>query len=512
MKTKKIASFLLKHEWWALAAVITIFVAISLTNIGRWPIWFDEGYSQFLAQFSYAKIAALTAVDVHPPLYYWALHTWGELFGYGESAIRSLSVTFGAVALLGLYAVMRRAFKRTVVPLLAIAFLAILPFFVHYAVETRMYTMAAAIVAWATYFLLRATDQKPQSWKWWIGYGVLVSAGMWTHYFTAFAWLAHWLWRIIERRRGTIKQFWTRYWVGAYALAVALFSPWLLIAYAQFTSVQGGFWIPPISSHTPVDYISNIFLFSKNDLVSGWGAVLFFVLTGLLLAVWYWHLKRQPKALQNSTFRLIFILALVPPLLLVLMSLPPFKSTFVDRYMTYSILFLVPMIITALWYAAPNKKARTVVLSLLAGVQIVGLVSLYVLGGLYNDSGNSAIQTRNLMYDIAKQDASKTPIAVLDKWKVYEATTYTTEQHPVVLIDDGEYPWGSYEPIRQQEGQITIVATEEASSEFNRLWVLDDSSTKDYETALPGWRIVQTIEREDPVRRAVYHKAFLLEK
>ena len=40
-------------------------------------------------------MAALTAQDIHPPLYYALLHGWIGLFGAGPVGLRLLSVLFG---------------------------------------------------------------------------------------------------------------------------------------------------------------------------------------------------------------------------------------------------------------------------------------------------------------------------------------------------------------------------------------------------------------------------------
>ncbi|MFJ4248603.1 hypothetical protein [Pseudomonas sp. NPDC089741] len=44
-------------------------------------IWYDEAYSLLLAREAPARIWALTALDVHPPLYYVLLHYWILLWG-----------------------------------------------------------------------------------------------------------------------------------------------------------------------------------------------------------------------------------------------------------------------------------------------------------------------------------------------------------------------------------------------------------------------------------------------
>ena len=62
------------------------------------PLWWDEGYSVWFATHPLGQIAALTALDIHPPLYYAMLHGWIGLLGAGPVALRLLSVAAGALA------------------------------------------------------------------------------------------------------------------------------------------------------------------------------------------------------------------------------------------------------------------------------------------------------------------------------------------------------------------------------------------------------------------------------
>jgi uncharacterized membrane protein len=116
-----------QHPWITLSAMLGVYVGIALASIGHWPIWFDEGYTFMLSHFNYGEIASLTAVDVHPPLYYWLVHTWMEVFGYTEFGLRSFSLVLGVVALIGLFVLIRRLTKSNKTALAAMAFLSFSP-------------------------------------------------------------------------------------------------------------------------------------------------------------------------------------------------------------------------------------------------------------------------------------------------------------------------------------------------------------------------------------------------
>jgi uncharacterized membrane protein len=80
----------------------------------RQSIWFDEGYSILLAKQPVGELLALTAVDAHPPLYYLLLKAWGEMFGFTEFALRSLSALFLGGAVTTMLLLIRRLFGTRV--------------------------------------------------------------------------------------------------------------------------------------------------------------------------------------------------------------------------------------------------------------------------------------------------------------------------------------------------------------------------------------------------------------
>ena len=170
-----------------------LYMALCIFNL-RQSIWFDESFSSYLTRFDFGKIWSLTAADVHPPLYYFLLKIWAHAFGHVDFAMRMMSTVFGAVAIL--FAFLWLKYKYGLKAAMVASFLlSISPVFVRYGQEMRMYTMVLAIVFAATYFLQLAIDNGKKIW--WIIYAVLVAAGMWTHYFAAFAWCAHLVYLLI---------------------------------------------------------------------------------------------------------------------------------------------------------------------------------------------------------------------------------------------------------------------------------------------------------------------------
>jgi mannosyltransferase len=134
------------------ALILLLAAALRFYRLAGQSLWSDEGNSVALAQAGLAEIAARTALDIHPPLYYWLLHFWMRLFGQSEVAVRSLSAVAAVLLVAVIYQVGARLFGRRA-GLMAAFIAAVSPFQVYYAQEARMYALLAllgALTVWAT--------------------------------------------------------------------------------------------------------------------------------------------------------------------------------------------------------------------------------------------------------------------------------------------------------------------------------------------------------------------------
>ena len=127
-----------------LALFVLLAFALRVLRLDFQPLWWDEGYSVWFATHPLGQMAALTAQDIHPPLYYALLHGWIGLFGAGPVSLRLLSVLFGVLAIPAIYLAGRRMLSRRAA-LLAAFLLAISPLHVYYSQEVRMYGLVALL-------------------------------------------------------------------------------------------------------------------------------------------------------------------------------------------------------------------------------------------------------------------------------------------------------------------------------------------------------------------------------
>lgn len=501
-----IATYIKKHPKVDLAFLfvgLAVFLTITLINAPRASIWFDEGFSAYIAQFSFWDIARYTATDVHPPFYYWLLKIWSDLFGTTELAYRSLSILFGAATATVAFFLTRKLFGRKVA-WVALTFIVLSPMLIRYSDEARMYTLTALIVFSATYVMLKAEETKKR--KYWVWYAILVSIGMWTHYFTALAWVAHLAWHGTQvwRKGNKPKEFWKKFftkpWVLTYALAVGLFIPWLPFMALQLTVVQsGGFWIGPVGVDTPTNYLTNYFYYLEHGSVQSWFALALIVVVTIAIIV----VPKAYKSLaskEKRSFLLIAALALLPPVLLFFASLPPLRSSFVERYLipsfvAFSILLAIILVKgTKNW--RPFWKALPIVLVI--GMMIFGITNVYKYGN-YNKNTNIHILTRQAVQAAQAASPAGTPIVAASPWIFYEAASYSTPEYPVYFIDENtQYIYGSLDMLKNSDlNKIKDLAAFE--KENPTIWYLGSSSNEDIAPYKDSWKKVETISMKDTI-------------
>ncbi|MEO6109669.1 MAG: glycosyltransferase family 39 protein [Candidatus Saccharimonadales bacterium] len=489
---------------------LAIFATITLLNASRASIWFDEAFSAYIAQFSFADIATFTASDVHPPFYYWVLKVWTMFFGTDELGFRSMSMFFGAGVITAATLLARRFFGRLVAGV-TLLFLIVSPMLIRYSDEARMYTLAAAIILIATYVLVKATETNKR-WQW-IVYGILIALGMWTHYFTALAWIAHWVWRAIVIRKSTTKpklfwkKFFTKNWIVAHIVAAALFLPWIPFMVIQLGGIQAsGFWIGPVGVNSVTNYFTNLFYYLEHDQVEGWaGVALIVVLVGLGILAYrtYRSFKKETK----TQYLLVSALAFVPVLFLFVVSLPPLHSSFVERYLLPAIvgfaMFAAVTIVVGTRRWKPVFRVASVLV--LVGMMVYGIVNVYHYGN-YNKNSNTHVLTQELVQKIAAEAKPGEPIVANAPWIFYEAVFYNSADHPIYFIDqDTQYIYGSLEMLKTRD-QHKIIDIDAFTKEHPTIWYIGVSGG-DIESSRSDWHKVKSISVTSPVDGQTLYRA-----
>lgn len=213
-------------------------LALRLQRLNFQPLWGDEGWSFYFAGQSLPQLLALTAADIHPPLYYTLLKIWLFIVGPGPEEARFLSVIFGA-ALIPVVAVLGQRLFDGRVGATAAAVTALMPLAVYYSQEVRMYGLVTLLGAMSVYSFIRATQtrQVSKTWrvstaKWSLIYVATTTAALYTMYYAIFIPLLQLLYLLAthwqQKDRQTDRPIWPMFSLFLYV--GLLYLPWVIYA------------------------------------------------------------------------------------------------------------------------------------------------------------------------------------------------------------------------------------------------------------------------------------------
>jgi uncharacterized membrane protein len=226
-----------------LAIVLALAAWLRLYRLGAEGVWLDEAASITIASDAIPELVADTAADVHPPLYYVALHYWMDIAGRSEAAVRGLSVLFGLAGIAAAALVARRLFDPATA-LITAAILAASPFHLYHSQQARMYALLALLATLSMHAFLALLQRRPGRLPP-VGYVVATVLMIYTqiyglfivaaqHAYVAVMWLA---------ARGRARRF-VRRWVRLQAMVAIAFVPWAIVLVQQAAArVEHGFWI-----------------------------------------------------------------------------------------------------------------------------------------------------------------------------------------------------------------------------------------------------------------------------
>lgn len=241
MRSKVPVPLVRTHQWLLGPTVLlpllltALAFALRLYHLDDQSLWFDEAWTANVVSQNGLFILQATAEDLHPPLYFLALHLWTIVAGASEFALRFFSVA-PSVALVPFAYLFGRKLQGRRAGLTAAAIVTFAPLQVYYAQEARSYALMPVLTLASSYSLLRvcAEQRRPGHGmvrsKWLISYVAMGALSLYTHYTALYIvvaqqiFLIHWWWR---RRRapGAL--------LASPLLIVLCCSPWLLYLQAH---------------------------------------------------------------------------------------------------------------------------------------------------------------------------------------------------------------------------------------------------------------------------------------
>ena len=356
------------HRYGAPLLYVLVFLlalATRVYHLAARPLWIDEAFSVWMARHSWQQIWMWTVrIDQHPPGYYGLLHLWGNVWGWSEAGVRTLSLLAGLLTLLPvMHMASILAGKRAA--LWASLLLALSPFHVAYAQEARMYTWVTFAIALALWGAIRMVNSVRDRWGG-MALGLGTAMSLWLHNMAVLFPLAlvgwGYVWYRKKEERALARPFRrTLLWSGGAWLL------WMPFFVRQARGVMHRFWIPYPTWRTLFDTFHTFHwgVAAPRELVFWAGDVMWVGVA--FVGGWYlWRKGEQARASLLATVLLLPIgMALVVSLL---------RPIFLPRLFLWA---TVPYLLLAAVGLSALSRQRRVSSLLLAGGMMALLVSAW---------------------------------------------------------------------------------------------------------------------------------------
>ncbi|MEJ6487002.1 glycosyltransferase family 39 protein [Nostoc punctiforme UO1] len=170
----------------------------------------------------------------HPPLYFVMTNLWVQCFGSTVAATRSFSAFISLLIFPALYWLCQELFQSKIVGLVAIAIIAVSPFYLVYAQEARMYSLYTLNILLSSAALLRAMrlNTKPS----WSIYSITLLLGLYTHLLFSLVAIGQGIYVAVNqglRARKILIAY-----LSAFLAGILAFLPWLFLIITQSDKVQ----------------------------------------------------------------------------------------------------------------------------------------------------------------------------------------------------------------------------------------------------------------------------------
>ncbi len=408
-----------------IAATLLVAFLVRVYRLADKNVWWDEGWSIWLAKQDWLAIALRTAADEHPPLHYWMLKVWSAVAGGSSPSTeafgaRFVSVAFGVLTVAWLYRIGKRVGGARV-GWLAALLLALARFHIWWSQDIKNYAPSIFFAFVAVGFGLTliadgewrmANDKSSRAPHLLsaICYSLFAALALWTHYLAALVLLAVNVYAAIlfttrfwgnrtglPLRNPPHALFDLRLWVFSQILTIALFVPWLHLyltnaaAWTAAPAFDFALFLKLVATVLPTGITTNIEDYAPLTLAFTILAVLG-CFAGLSI--------RNPKPLRrpqgpvsairnfrlcitNCQLLLFVLILLLPPLLLYALSLTP-VSFFAPKIQARYLLILLPAyaLLVALGIAFLARLARGLALG---AVGFVLFTSVFLLHDYYAD-------------------------------------------------------------------------------------------------------------------------------
>lgn len=347
----------------AIATVTILGFALASYRLGSKSMWLDEATSANHARLGLSGLwTVVSGGDPNMGLYYVLLHFWVGVFGYGEVAVRSMTVVLTGWAVLVMVLLGERLFGRAA-GLLAGLLLAISPFFVQYEQTARSYALVVLLVLLSSYFFVAELKRPARATR--VAYVLSSSLAVYAHYFAAYVLLVQLVTLLAVKRRGAL----TTGWVTAATAVAVLCVPEVVFALRAGSGKVSWLQAPTVRTlaHLPSELA---------------GGIALAVALSVLVCYGFAHAAADRRKWQAG-----FLAAwLAIPVILDFAVSKIVQPLFLDYYL---IVVLPPFLLLAAAGVArlPRRAAQSIALGLLVVLSAVGVRHWYAAPGAENYRG-----------------------------------------------------------------------------------------------------------------------------
>jgi mannosyltransferase len=354
---------------WVVAAVVAVIasgVVIRFVTVSE--LWLDEALTVNIADLPLRDIPDWLRHDGAPPLYFFLLHLWDDVFGTSNFAVRSLSAIFSVATLVPMWF----AGRRIAGPnggWVAVLVLASSPFAIEYASEARMYSLVMLLVTLG-YLAVRRLLERPSLGRQAV-VALLTGLLLYTQYWAFYLVAVVGAWFVWQAWRGTDpdQRHAARAGIVALVAGVITFLPWVPTFLYQ-SEHTGTPWGDPV-------FLTASFAFALRDFAGGEHSEAYVFLVVLILltivAVFGRALDRYRVELDLRTRPGVRVEAALWVATLLLGGAAAFvtNSTFAGRYASVLYPLFVLVVVYGLMVFA-DTRVRAILLAVVVAFGLVG--------------------------------------------------------------------------------------------------------------------------------------------
>ncbi|MBK7129330.1 MAG: glycosyltransferase family 39 protein [Crocinitomicaceae bacterium] len=311
-------------------------IAVCLPFINSFPIALDEPFSIFWAQQDLGDQLKLFASENNPPLHFFALHFWIDIFGIDPISVRSLSLLFSVLTIPFLFKLSRKFVSQQISILIILLF--IFSRFHHYhAMEARVYSLFTLLFTLILLELYKLIFEKSNDWRIVLRLAIWNSLLLYAHYLGMLIMVGEFLVILVFAVKLNYRIL--LYFLGSVLLSLILYMPginWFVSRIGNFS--EHGTWVP--DPH-PTELYGNIIRFFNNT----FSFVAFSSGLLILILISYIRFKRNIKSIFNIENKDAFILLIFFGFYLGMFIFSYLvQPIFLDRYLLFT---TIPLYIAA---------------------------------------------------------------------------------------------------------------------------------------------------------------------